>query len=244
MEASDAGPSSFRRGTLEAAERTLRLPTGGASALIAGEEAGALSASDDSIRRWLETLGTAFADGGPLTPRQAFKLSWTVAGFEDDGDFGWNDYLQGRLTVDDLQLLSELPDWVLFIANNVWLQRFRDTCRSIGDRIDRGQVPYPRCLAERAALWLMINSAEEQSSDVDEVIDDDDEKQPLLPANDERDEDWETLRDDLFNGDLDFELIWYQDATRLVFSSGAETTGFHPFRWWESDGVTVPVTAT
>src|SRR4051794_8124082 len=79
-------------------------------------------------------------------PRQAFKIVMALADMEDDAYVGWDDYLAGRRSVDDLPMLSSLPDWVLFVVNTVWLQRFREVFTDIRDRLEKGGVPYPTVL--------------------------------------------------------------------------------------------------
>ncbi len=151
---------TFRPSTVEAVERVLRLSRGGLRALRAGEDVGMppTMVRSRADHEWLAAF--AAFDGGPLTRRQAFKLAMSVAGMDDDGFVGWDDYLAGRSTVDDLMFLSALPDWVLFMVNTHWLLRFRQTFLRLAERIDDGKVPYPRCLADKVALWLMVLSAE------------------------------------------------------------------------------------
>jgi hypothetical protein len=217
-------------------------------ALRAGEDVSELpqGLSSRSKKEWVEAL--ASFDGDPLTPRQAFKLTMSVAGMEDDGFVGWDDYLAGRVTVDELMFLSELPDWVLFMVNDHWLQRFRQTFLALGKRIDQGEGPYPRCMAEKVALWLMLQAAEDQDDDLERgMLSDDDDLGAALPHHGDAEADWDEVAERLFDEDFDFRFIWLDNFTRLMFGNqdvalemaiDIDATACHPFRWWERHATT------
>lgn len=236
---SDDAASSPRRGTVAAVERALQLRPGGLAALLAGEQMPVPGVRVPPDEHWIDAL-EAFT-GDPLTPRQAYHLTLSVAGMEDDGFVGWDDYLQGKNTIDDLMMLPELPDWVLFMVNTVWLQRFRQVFVNLGRRIDRGEPPYPRCMAERVALWIMFKSAQETEDDIEADIVTPDIRARLPLLDDER-EDWERTEDQLFGEDYDFQFIWLPNFTRSLFGHpvelskqfGVDLGTFHPFRWWET----------
>src|SRR5262249_3942784 len=146
--------ASFRRASVDAAERALRLPPGGLIRLIGGNDVPDVDSSRHRDNEWIRAICASFT-GNPVSARQSYKIAMAVAGMDDDDDFvGWSDYLAGRSTVDDLALVNELPDWVLFIANNVWLQRFRGALVAIGEKVERGSPLEPTCMAERVALHI------------------------------------------------------------------------------------------
>ncbi|WP_431873200.1 helix-turn-helix domain-containing protein [Amycolatopsis sacchari] len=241
--ANDDQEASFRRATVQAVERVLRLPPGGVAALRAGGTSEAIGEHQQVGKGWLSTYGKSFK-GDPLTPRQAFKLSMSVAGLEDDAFFGLDEYLQGKVGVNDLIFVNQLPDWVLFMVNGHWVDCFRDVLVDLGGRLDRGEVPYPRSMAERVALELMFDSAEEGAGSADDMLEYDDDVRSVLPSFGEQDEDWENAREQLFGGDFDFQMIWLPNFTRMLFGDsreavsgqlGVELSSYHPIRWWETD---------
>ncbi len=168
-----------------------------------------------------------------------------VAGLEDDAFVQWDDYLTGRCTADDLPFASPLPDWVLFTVNTIWLQRFRQTFVQIGERITCGETPYPRCMAERVALWITLSWVQEEGGDIaSEMLDDDEETAEALPEKADLDDDWERVEDGLFDDDFDFKIIWLDNFTKVIFGDstaafsghfGIDAASYHPFRWWETD---------
>ncbi|MGI5501335.1 helix-turn-helix domain-containing protein [Lentzea sp. CA-135723] len=227
--------ASFRQTTVRAVEHVLRLPRGGLALLKAGGEPPPLTNNAHArISDWIKRIASSF-DGDPLTPRQAFKITMCTAGMEDDAFVQWDDYMKGDCGVDDLWMLSELPDWVLFIANNVWLQRFRTTIEKIGRRIDSGEVPYPRCMAEQVALAIVLDHVLARDADLEEdMIQDDDETSALLGHHGDIEDDWEQVEEALFDGDLDFKMIWMPDFTRMIYGSiDSPYLAWHPHRWWE-----------
>ncbi|WP_162907836.1 helix-turn-helix domain-containing protein [Allorhizocola rhizosphaerae] len=236
------GVGSFRTETVTAVERVLRLPLGGLKALAAGEELPAPGLSHQIMGEWFAAAAGWFT-GDPMTPRQAFHLSMATAGLEDDAFIGWDDYLLGKSTVSDLLVLSELPDWVLFTVNNHWLQRFREVLLEIGEQLEAGQVPLPRCMADRVALSLLIRHAREAQHDVEEMhIDGDPAVAAALPFMSEEQEDWDALAEALFGGDFDMEMIWLPNFTRALYGdpdgfsaqAGVNISEFHPHRWFET----------
>ncbi|MTD59093.1 helix-turn-helix domain-containing protein [Amycolatopsis sp. RM579] len=239
----DDREASFRRTTLQAAERVLRVPAGGVAALRAGETVEALGGHQHVNKDWLLTYGKSFK-GDPLTPRQAFKLSMSVAGLEDDAFFGLDEYLQGKVSVKELFFVDQLPDWVLFMVNAHWVDCFRNVLVDLGRRLGRGEVPYPRSMVERVALELMFDSAKEGGDVADDMLEADDDVRAALPSFGENDEDWEDAREQLFGGDFDFQMIWLPNFTRMLFGDsresvsiqlGVDLDSFHPIRWWETD---------
>lgn len=228
--------ASFRHSTVRAVEQVLKLAPGGLNLVRAGEEPPPLLDTPQPQGSWLaERIGRSFT-GDPLTPRQAFKITMATAGMDDDTFVQWDDYLQGLCGVDDLWMLSELPDWVLFIVNNVWLHRFRQAIIGVGAQIDQGQVPYPRCMAERVALAIVLNHAQQRDSDIEsEMIEGDPDTAAALPRHDDGEDDWEHVEAALYGDDLDFKMIWLPNFTRSIFGApDSPYSAWHPHRWWET----------
>lgn len=240
----EAGQGSFRRSTVDAVERAL---------------SGGRGRPDSNTDAWIQTLARSF-HGAPLTPRQAFCLAMTTDGHEDDAYLGWDDFLQGRTTVDTLGMLAGLPDWVLFMVNSVWLDRFRNVLVDLGDRVTEGETPSPSCFAESVALFLMLQEARRlvDQGYFDDLYGDDhvasslphldrwsDEDEGVASATpdvgerthisgcqcDELDGDaWGELEDDLRV--FEAGAIWYPHVTRGLNTEPGLGT-MHPFRWWE-----------
>ncbi|WP_072688404.1 helix-turn-helix domain-containing protein [Rhodococcus marinonascens] len=235
------GRPSARRSTVEAVERVLKLPRGGLEDLQVGREV-PISTTPQSVEAgWIQRIATSF-DGDPITSRQAFKIAIASSGMEDDSVSGWDDYLAGRCAVDDLHLINRLPDWVLFTVNSHWLNRFRATFVNIGDKICRGEVPHPHCVAERVALWIAFQEARDCSDEIDhDMIDGEGGCSAILPADPEFDDAWDSAEEALFTN-LDFELMWLNHFTQLISGDSGQLAGeptglgkLHPFRWWEQD---------
>lgn len=235
--------SSFRRSTVDAVERVLRLPAGGLGPLRAGESVPQTEGPRPRASEWVSTIARSFT-GDPLTPRQAYKLGMATAGMEDDAFGGWDDFLEGRCTAGDLWLVSELPDWVLFMVNTFWLQRFREVFVEIGRRVERGEVPYPRCVAERVALSIVLDAARETDDDVEQdMIKGNPANAAVLKHHGDVEDDWEEVEEALFDEDFDFKSIWLPNFTRAIFGDptllverlGMDVGALHPFRWWETD---------
>lgn len=227
--------ATFRQSTVRAVEEVLKVAPGGLALLRAGEEPPLFDVPRPRESAWLERIAHSFT-GDPLTPRQAFKIAMSTAGMDDDAFVQWDDYLRGRCGVDELWLICELPDWVLFIVNNLWLQRFREAIIDIGGRIEQGELPRTRCIAERVALCIVLDHAEHVSSDIDsESIEDDPDTAALFPHRGDVEDDWEGVAEALLDGDLDARMIWLPNFTRTVFGSpDGPYSAWHPFRWWET----------
>lgn len=183
-----------------------------------------------STEGWVQRFNDAF--GSPLTPRQAYVLS-AQAGFYADRATGFDEILAGEATADEVDPYSRLPLQVLFTVNHVWLNRFRSTFDAIADRLDKGKVPYPRCVAEEVALHFLIEDARETYEDIEyggsfEKLDD----------YGSTDRDWDVLFDVLYQ-DSDYEVMWQSD---LGWMSNADVAAmlrvspddYHPFNWWKS----------
>ncbi|HEX4221841.1 MAG TPA: hypothetical protein VHZ97_05735 [Pseudonocardiaceae bacterium] len=138
---------------------------------------------------------------------------------------------EGHYVPDDAWPLSELPDWVLFMANPRWRQRFLMLFGEIGARAGCGETSRPRCFAESVALWIALARARWIADDVGV---------PLGPG--DVGEDWDQLWKSAFGDDLGFRFIWHRDATdkMLAFIAGRDVAAsdpvsqWHPYRWWDS----------
>lgn len=129
----------------------------------------------------VKMLNKAFA-GDPLTPADAMALAATVV-FSDfaptvDGRFhldsalgcGFSGFLKGEATIRDVELLRDLPEFVLMQVNNHWLVRMGERVMRVADELHEGRIPHPVCLADEYALTLVIfNSEPPQLSDLDET---------------------------------------------------------------------------
>lgn len=164
-----------------------------------------------------------------LTPRQACCLRLACDAVPDVYASP-----EGRYAPDDAWPLSELPDWVLFMVNLRWRQRFLMLFGDIGARVARGVTPHPRCFAECVVLWIALSRARWIA---DDVADDD--------------EGWDQLRDLMFGDDLDFRLIWHQNATNKILPCIAghpippddPASRWHPYRWWDVGAADLPPAA-
>ncbi|MDJ0106093.1 helix-turn-helix domain-containing protein [Rhodococcus sp. 66b] len=235
-----------RASTIEAFESVLKLPKGGLEELRAGREVSDSTTYGHDDDEWVHLIAKSF-NGFPMTSRQAYKISTTVVWLRDDQVSGWDDYLSGRHTVSKVLLLNQLPDWVLFMVNSHWLEKFKALFVEIGDQIDRGEVPGRRCVAERVALRIALHVAAKEDEELaDEIGDDliDDDHDRLVPPNLEIGENWQQSEDALLGFADDIECMWDEGFTRVMLGAdgpkfsaekGFDIGRFHPLRWWEPD---------
>ncbi|WP_344161044.1 hypothetical protein [Nocardiopsis rhodophaea] len=120
--------------------------------------------------------------GDPLTPRDAMALGQTVA-FSDfaptktgrystTGGFSvdFPSYLKGEVTIREVPLLCDLPDWVLVQVNNHWLTRMGECIMRIGDSIlERARIPVMRCIADEVAMSIVITNTDPPRQGDDEI---------------------------------------------------------------------------
>lgn len=230
---------SGRGSTVEAVERVLRLPKGGLQALRSGQVMDGIEMETPWPGEWM----ASFADfeGDPcLTPRQAYKLVMATAPLTDD--FMWKELLNGELRIREFRVLRFLPDWVLFMVNDHWLDKLRSSIVGIADVIEAGDMPYPECVADKVAIWLLIKEVRENSPDDDALLVDLDPDGSILPIDADREEYWGSFEATLFNEDLAFTKVWDADFPGLVLGDptavvdaeeGLTAGELHPFRWWE-----------
>lgn len=227
---------SFRPDTLDRVERVLRLPRGGVELLRQGfppQELELVEFRPKSSKDRIQKYNRSFR-GDSLTPLQAHFLGMGPREAQFSEEYEWKDLLKGETTADRVGPFSQLPDWVLFSVNNVWLSRFRDTYIGIERRLDAGQVPYPRCVAEEVALWIALDEATELMEDALKHAEGD--YADLLREFDsygQRDHDWDV--DALFQ-DLDFQEIWRTSSPynhlAVTNAYGIDPSDYHPFNWW------------
>jgi transcriptional regulator with XRE-family HTH domain len=176
------------------------------------------TASED----WIAVLNAAH-QGDPLTPKQAVLVSIAADYYGDAGDVTWSMMRRGEQRITDTVPFAELPRWVLILINEAWQAAFIDTFRDLAATIDRGEQPYPRCIADEVGLWLCLQRAQKLA--LDEQFDD--ETVAQFTDHGAAEDDWDVAEEDLFQ-DRDFEAIWMGGELLEV------TTGeLHPYRWFD-----------
>lgn len=230
---------SGRSSTVEAVERVLRLPKGGLQTLRSGQTVDRIAMEASSGDEWFSSLAN-FAGSPWSTPRLAFKLVTAPAHLADD--YLWKESLDSGLQVGNFRLLQDLPDWVLFMVNDYWLDKFRSSILQMVDLIQGGDSPALECVAEEVALWLLLKEVRENNSDFEDLLAETDPDGSILPINADREEDWDGFEESLFDGDLAFTTIWDDNFPGRVLAdpgivvdaeTGLTAGELHPFRWWE-----------
>jgi hypothetical protein len=158
-----------------------------------------------------------------LSPRMASQL-WTTAIYLADT------YADPDVT--DL-LKRELPPIARRMADDVWMERFVVCFEAIATRLARGRFASSQlasCTGEEMALHLVIDSAEAGVSDDAIPLDD------SLPADPERDRDFEWAREVLFR-DHDFLLLFNPSLDGIEdndsdLSQRHMFANLHPQRWF------------
>jgi transcriptional regulator with XRE-family HTH domain len=225
----------FRQSTVRAIEKVLRLPQASLEPLRAGVLPFDIHLSDG--RRPTDVGFVAEAsrynanfDGDPLSPRMAASLAIDAEMRVDFWDSVERDSLmKGEIAPWEVFLLDGEPLSLLSRVNLVWFERLARTWIELRRRLDEGEVPYPRNLAEEVVLWQAIAAAEDDWADEGERWEED--PWNAYRAEPQADGDFEILREILFE-DTDFLLIWsereplagYAEALRMVTD---------PFSWWE-----------
>jgi hypothetical protein len=159
----------------------------------------------------------------PLSARMASQL-WTTAIYFADT------YADPDVT--DL-LKRELPPIARLMADDVWMERFVACFEALATRLARGRFASSQlasCTGEELALHLVIDSAEAGVSD--DVIPMDDS----LPADPERDRDFEWAREVLFR-DHDVLLLFNPSLDGIEdndsdLSQRHMFANLHPQRWF------------
>ena len=119
--------------------------------------------------------------GSPLSPRMASRL-WAAAVTLADT------YDEGRWHL----LRRSLPPIVQRVADEVWMERFVACFESLARRLERrgfDATQITTCTAEEMALHLVIDAAEGATRDASLAT------ELSLPANPDRDEDFNALRE-------------------------------------------------
>ena len=176
----------FRGENVRGFARALKLTAAELRRSVLGAAEGAGSDADGSepldfdrhTDATVKMLNAAFTDDR-FTPADAMALATTVV-FTDfaptvDGRFhldsalgcGFPDFLKGEATIRDVELLRDLPEFVLTQVNNHWLVRMGERIMRVASKLHAGRIPRPVCLADEYALTLVIfNSEPPQLSDL------------------------------------------------------------------------------
>lgn len=159
----------------------------------------------------------------PLSPRMASQL-WTTAIYFAD--------TYADADVSDL-LRRELPPIARRMADDVWMERFVVCFEALATRLARGRFASNQlasCTGEEMALHLVIDSAEAGMSDDAIPLDD------SIPADPERDRDFEWAREVLFR-DHDV-LLLFNPSLDGIEDNDSDLSlrhmfaNLHPRRWF------------
>lgn len=192
---------------------------------------------------WLTVIADSFRGGDPITPKQACCLRVAAGLAPNDAGAQWDEQAFGAAGPGDVWPLAELPEWVLHMVNPVWLHHFLQLFTDIGDRIDDGRVPYPRTMAERVALWIMLRQARKVGATLDgSLVYDTLDGLLTRKRTSGADLDWDRAQSKLFGGDFDFLRIWRDELNRIGFGVDDENANlagpllrcFHPYFWWDT----------
>lgn len=216
--------ANMRRESVKQFERVLVLPPGGLEELRSGQKTASdfplktSEAATDAAR-----YNEAFArtgeedDDQPLTPRLAAQLATTA-------DIAWDvwnsiereEVSTGRTVIWENSLLSGASLAFYQQVNVVWLERLARTYRELRDRLDAGEVPYPRHMADEVVLWQVL-------SDIEDMYAEDDWKE--FDAYPEANCSTDMLQDILFE-DTDF--LWvFDDDFQGVLDPNSFWAPFH-----------------
>lgn len=227
---------NIRPDTARSVEKVLSLPPGGLDDLRNGNKV----ASDfplvkkrkrvadpllNDFDREAQQFNQAFKSG-VVSPRMAAKLALQC-------DFVWDYWVElGREEANDgdvssCYFLPELSPAVLMRVTVPWMDRLMRTVRDTGNRLNNGEIPYPRNTAEEVILWCLIDLAE--SCDNDDLAKWNEEPWATYDAYPDRDQDFETLREILFE-DTDFLYLLESDASNPIAEQ--YPSALDPFSWW------------
>ena len=164
-----------------------------------------------------------YADpGATISPRMASRL-WAAAVTLADT------YDEGRWHL----LTRALPPIAQRVADQVWMKRFISCFGDLARRFERREVDATRittCLAEEMALHLVIDAAEETTGDGTLTTD------LSLPADPDRNDDFDALRELLFR-DHDVLLLFDSsldgiEAPDSAFDEHRLFANLHPGAWF------------
>jgi transcriptional regulator with XRE-family HTH domain len=127
--------------------------------------------ADVEESKTVQFFNAAFT-GDPITAADAMELHLTVV-FSDfapmtDKKFlaehalgcGFPAFLKGEASIREVDLLRDLPELALTQVNNHWLVRMGERIMRVGDKLGKGQIPHPQCLADEYALSIVIMNTE------------------------------------------------------------------------------------
>ena len=160
--------------------------------------------------------------GSPVTPRMGGRL-WDAALMLAD-TYGED---RGAL------LMRSLPPVVRRLAEEMWVARFVSCFEALALRVAEGVVDATRittCTAEEMALHLVIEAAEDATRDASL------DTNVSLPANSDRDDDFDTVRELLFR-DHDVLLLFDAsldgiEAPGSVLDEHRLFANLHPRSWF------------
>lgn len=215
--------------TVKQIEKVLLLPPGGFEELRSGQKAVSdfplkvSKTNDDDAARYNKAFArTDDDDDQPLTPRMAAQLATTA-------DLAWEAWTSvereeiatGHEFIWDNSLLPGASLAFYQQINLVWLERLARTYCELRDRLDAGEVPYPRHMADEIVLWQALSNTEDfiESGDYAE------EHWKEFDAYPHLDYSIDLLRDVLFE-DTDF-LFIFNDQAQLLSDPNSF---WNPFR--------------
>lgn len=168
----------FRADTLRGFARALQLDPSDLHELLAGpsDRSGvtddrSATVLDVDTANTVRLFNRAFT-GDPLTPVDAMALFQTVifSNFtptidgkyhhEAGTSYEFAAHLRGEVSIRDVDLLCDLPDFVLTQVNNHWLIRMGREDHAHRPRTGRGPHPRMECLADSFAAWIVISNTD------------------------------------------------------------------------------------
>ncbi|MER6971197.1 helix-turn-helix transcriptional regulator [Nocardioides sp. NPDC000445] len=164
----------FRAETLQGFARALKVNSTGLHELVTqGTEpstgSNRTTAIDLEAERAARDFNRAFT-GAPLTAADAAALHLTVASsgfpptvdgrYHPETSYDFEAYLRSESSIREVDLLCDLPDFVLTQVNNYWLIRMGERIMRIGIELEEGRIPKPQCLADRFAASIVISNTD------------------------------------------------------------------------------------
>jgi transcriptional regulator with XRE-family HTH domain len=162
----------FKADNVRGFARALRLGMADFYRLLGSDAVDTVDAEESDIVRLFNSSFT----GDPLTAADAMALHHTVA-FSDFAPMksrqfqvehamgcGFPAFLKGEASIREVDLLCDLPEFVLTQVNNHWLVRMGERIMRVGSELGEGRIPRPVCLADEYALSIVIMNTDPPST--------------------------------------------------------------------------------
>ncbi|MEU4164552.1 helix-turn-helix transcriptional regulator [Actinoplanes sp. NPDC026670] len=241
----------FKPDNVRGFARALRLSPAQFHNMMGAAEAPTVEADDDDFAKFFNAAFT----GDPLAAADAVALHSTVV-FSDfapmkSGEFhvehalgcGFPAFLKGEASIREVDLLRDLPDFVLTQVNNHWLVRMGERIMWVGSELGEGRIPRPLSIADEYALSIVIMNTDPPS--IGDVFD----MHPGLDGADDADyfddEDADELTEDWRNDMMGAllppdEAHDYRRHDLVVIEANGQgiydtSNPRHPLRWFDRD---------